>query len=106
MLGNFSLVELAAIAISLEEEEQDNAQQNNVPREWVHKSLLKRKTEGEFFTLYKELMDDDSKFHQYFRMSISQFNELLAKLGPSIAKQDTRFRKAITPIEKLAVCLR
>ena len=52
MFGNFSLLELAAIAISLEEEEEeDNAQQNHGPREWVHKSLLKRKTEGEFFTL-------------------------------------------------------
>lgn len=36
---------------------------------WVHEAWTQRKTEDEFFILYKELIDDPTKFHQYFRMS-------------------------------------
>jgi hypothetical protein len=69
----------------------------------MHKSLIRRKTEGEFFTLCKELADDEETFHQYFRMSKYQFNDLLSRIEPLITKKNTTFREAITPIQKLAV---
>jgi hypothetical protein len=47
---------------------------------WVHKSFRNRKSEGEYWTLYKELADDETKFYQYFGMSKHQFNYLLQKI--------------------------
>ena len=39
-----------------------------------------RKSEGEFWTLYKKLVDDEMKFYKYFRMSKHQFNYLLQEI--------------------------
>lgn len=90
------------IAIILDEEEEHSTN----TRLWIHEAWKKRETEGEFATLYKELIDDETKFVQYFRMSRNCFITLLAKLEPHLNKQDTRWRKAIPPKERLAVCLR
>jgi len=45
-----------------------------------HKCFSNRKSEGEYWTLYKELADHEMKFYQYFRMSKHQFNFLLQKI--------------------------
>jgi hypothetical protein len=42
--------ELICIAVLLDEEERKSRK-----RKWVHESLLQRKEEGAYFTLYKEL---------------------------------------------------
>jgi hypothetical protein len=108
MFKNWSITDLVAIALLLEEEES-RTRESNSPRKrkkCVHKSLIRSKTEGDFFTLYKELVDDEEKFHQYFRMSKYQFNDLLSRIEPLITNKNTTFREAITPIKKLAVCLR
>ena len=47
---------------------------------WVQKCLRSRKSEGDYWTLYRELADDAMKFYKYFRMSKSQFNYLLQKI--------------------------
>lgn len=98
----FSNLELAAIAVSLDE---DNETRQN-RRFWIHQSLKLRKKEGEFFTLYPQLISDEEKFYKYFRMSQTQFQKILMKIKNSIRKRNTKYREAITPIEKLAVCLR
>lgn len=90
------------IALVLDEEEEQQVRK----RKWVHQAWNKRRTEGEFATLYKELVDDGSKFHEYFRMSEHAFNILLSKVEVNLKKQDTKWRKAICPRERLAVCLR
>lgn len=95
--------ELGIIAIALDEEEEENQRKK---RKWVHKAWMKRESEGEFITLYKELVDDEAKFFEYFRMSQNCFNILLHKIEGHLMKQDTHWRKAITPRERLAVCLR
>ena len=66
----------------------------------------KRESEGEYVTLYNELVDDEHKFHQYFRMSKRQFNYLLNIMEDTISKRRTKFREPMTAKEKLAVCLR
>lgn len=63
----------------------------------------KRKIEGEFATLYGELVDHETKCFEYFRMSQYCFNLLLCKIEQDIKKQDTFWRQAITPTERLAV---
>lgn len=105
----FSELELGAIAIALDEEERENqvARPQTASRRWsVHPTWRKRKLEGEFATLYKELLDDESKFFGYFRMSKECFNVLLLKVKGGLTKQKTTFQELISPSERLAVCLR
>ena len=56
--------------------------------------------------LVQELRLDALLFHQYFRMPPDHLDELLGKVGPLITVADTRFRSAIGPAERLAICLR
>ncbi|XP_050299931.1 uncharacterized protein LOC126738575 [Anthonomus grandis grandis] len=98
---NFSDEELLLIASLLDEDEPKPKRK----RKWVHPSLQYRSTRGEFHTLYPQLVDDETMFFQYFRMSKERF-EMLLSIGGNLKKQDTKFRAAISPREKLAVCLR
>lgn len=66
--------------------------------------LQYRKSEGEFHTLYPRLIDDESKFHSCFRMNTGTFEKILSKIQGDLKKENTPFREAMTPREKLAVC--
>lgn len=48
----------------------------------------------------------DEYFKNYFRVDRKQFEELLSLINEDITKQDTNFRKAVSPREKLAITLR
>jgi hypothetical protein len=102
----FSERQLAAGALMLDEEEKNAAVSDKKKRLWVHKCFRNRKSEGEYWTLYKELADDETKFYPYFRMSMHQFNYLLQKIEKDLKKKNITFREAILPVEKLATCLR
>jgi hypothetical protein len=65
-MANFTDEELCIVAIILDEETE---LLNPKKRKWVHEAWQKRESEGEFLTLYKELIEDETKFYQYFRMS-------------------------------------
>ena len=103
---SFSERQLAATALMLDEEEKNAALRDKKKRMWVHKFFRNRKSEGEYWTLYRELADDEMKFYQYFRMSKQQFNYLLQKIEKYFKNRNTTFREAISPEEKLATCLR
>lgn len=103
-MADFSVVQLAAIAIALDDEENENKKKKR--RIWVHDLWKKRESEGEFITLFRELMDDETKFFKYFRMTQETFHILLCKVEVLLKKQDTHWRKSVTPKERLAVCLR
>ncbi|KAL2077931.1 hypothetical protein ACEWY4_025616 [Coilia grayii] len=75
-------------------------------RYWVHPINVARQQHGEFHRLVMELRLHSDLFQQYFRLSRELFDELLARVGPRIAKMDTPFRKAIGPAQRLAICLR
>ncbi|KAJ8911787.1 hypothetical protein NQ315_008840 [Exocentrus adspersus] len=75
-------------------------------KHWVHPINSKREEQGEFHTLFAELLEDEERFFIYFRMSISSFNELYSLIKHDIQKQDTNWRKAISAKERLAVFLR
>ncbi|CAG5016043.1 unnamed protein product [Parnassius apollo] len=105
MFRHVSVEDLAIIALLLEEEDRDKTKKR-AKRMAVHPTLKKRKLEGEYWTLFKELIDDEEKFFLYFRMSRFQFDILLKKIELLITKQDTVFKEALSPKEKLAVCLR
>lgn len=78
----------------------------NNRRYWIHPINTARYLHGAYFTLYHQLRQDEEKFFNYFRMSITSFDELLLNISDSIKCADTKFRKAISPEEKLAITLR
>ena len=106
----FSEEELIMISVALDEDNEENKEykiKKRVKRSmWIHPSLMDRKTEGEYFTLYPHLVDDGDKFLKFFRMSARTFEMILSKIEKRILKQNTRFREAISPREKLVICLR
>jgi hypothetical protein len=59
------------------------------------KCLIKGKTEGEYWTVYKELMDDEEKGFPYFRLCQYQFNEQLEKIKAMITKEDEVLKEAL-----------
>ncbi|KAJ8946584.1 hypothetical protein NQ314_008839 [Rhamnusium bicolor] len=66
----------------------------------------KRMEYGEFHTLFPDLVEDEVKFFQYFHMSHEKFQTLLDILTPDLTRENTTFRVAIGPKERLAICLR
>ncbi|KAK0142027.1 Protein ALP1-like [Merluccius polli] len=73
---------------------------------WVHPTVQRRYDHGEYHRLVSELRLDEVRFQQYFRLNRTEFDELLLKVAPLITKTDTSFRSAISPGERLAICLR
>ena len=98
-MTNLTLLELTA---ALDEEGVERKR-----RRWaLHPAWRKREREGEFVTLYKELIHDEAEFYGYFRMNRECFCALLEKVSPLLIKQRTRFQKPVSPKERLAVCIR
>lgn len=77
-----------------------------VRKYWVHPINERRNVMGTFNSLFEDLLADDNKFFNYFRMSISSFDELHNRLKCSIQRQNTKMRDCIQPKEMLAVTLR
>ena len=74
-------------------------------RFWVHE-LLQFKHEGHMTQLVPRLMRLPEKFRDYFRMSREQMTYIENLISPEIVKQDSNFRMALRPREKLLVTLR
>jgi hypothetical protein len=51
-------------------------------------------------------VQDPKSLHQFLRMSGDTFDDLLHIVGPYLEKQNTNFKEAIPPEERLAVTLR
>ena len=75
-------------------------------RLWIHPLIAERSKTGAFNTLFHELRQDNMKFFNYFRMSITTFDELLNKLHDHLLRQDSKMRDSIKPVERLSVALR
>lgn len=73
---------------------------------WVHEINQRREDVGAFYTLFPDLRNDDEKFFNYFRMSISSFDELHNRLKPHIQRENTQLRNSIQPMEMLAITIR
>ena len=71
---------------------------------WVHPINIKRPDFEIFSHLYPHPLEDEKKFHRgfYFRMNIEQFYRLAQLVGEEIQKQNTNYRRAIIPEERLA----
>jgi len=73
---------------------------------WVYPVLAVRYLEGSFYTLFEKVKSHDSKFFNYFRMSVSTFEFLVMRLSDHIKGQDTPMRVYVPPKEMLAVTIR
>ena len=72
---------------------------------WVH-DILRRRTElDEYHRLIQELRLDDGRFQRYFRLNAAQFEDLLARVGARISRQNTNYRRSISAAERLSICL-
>lgn len=86
-------------------------------RVWTRPSLLhNRNTEGHL-DLVRTVIEDDVSllprtmyekgvFEIFFRITKSDFEYLLHMIGPTITKEDTRFRQPISASDRLGVTLR
>ena len=72
----------------------------------MHPIIQSRSEFGEFHHLLQELREDEVRPQGYFRLSRSQFDDLLARVGARITLQDTNYRRSIPPEERLSICLR
>ncbi|CAI5691658.1 unnamed protein product [Oreochromis niloticus] len=75
-------------------------------RTWVHQVLHECEQFDEFHHLLHKLRLADGHFQRYHRLSLTQFEELLSRVGPSIARLDTNYRCSLPPAEHLSICLR
>lgn len=75
-------------------------------RKWVHEVNTKRNEYGEYHHLMKQLRGDETKFIEYFRVNITQFDSILHIIKDDIEKKNLNYRKSISAEERLAVCLR
>jgi hypothetical protein len=73
---------------------------------WVHPIIQKREEFGAFYTLFGALRDDANKFLNYFRMSVSSFDEMHRRLKESLQRRNSTMRNCIQPVEMLAVAVR
>ncbi|KAK4883383.1 hypothetical protein RN001_006702 [Aquatica leii] len=78
-----------------------------IKRIWVRQWIRNREHSGIDNNLLQELRVGDEVFYKNFlRMSAADFDYLLAKVTPFIARKDTHMRQAITPTERLTLTLR
>ncbi|KAJ8964771.1 hypothetical protein NQ314_004662 [Rhamnusium bicolor] len=92
-------------------EEEDDILLLSLIRKWrrkVHNMFLKRRNEGCFSMLIKRhLIDDATRFREYFRLTRCQFNEVLNLVSADLEKRSSKCVKTpITAREKLALVLR
>ena len=90
------------LALLLQEEEARERRR----RVWVRQPVLQREEMGEFRALMAQERANGNAFHSAYRMSPEAFDDLTLQLEPALRRQDTNFRLAITPAEKLAVTIR
>ena len=73
---------------------------------WDHPIIQKREEFGAFYTLFGELRDAANKIFNYFRMSVSSFDEMHHRLKESLQRRNSKMRNCIQPVELLAVAIR
>ncbi|XP_068129859.1 uncharacterized protein [Hyperolius riggenbachi] len=75
-------------------------------RFWVHPLVVERPLKGQFTLLYEDIRSHPVKFFNYTRMSTSTFDYLLQTLGAHLRRQNTWYRNAVIPEERLLLTLR
>lgn len=69
---------------------------------WTHPINQKRN----LINFLNELREDEKKFFNFTRMSINSFDYLLELISDKIKRQNTNYRRSVTPAERLLITLR
>ena len=72
---------------------------------WVDPLFLERKLHGAYLKIVCPLRGRPARFWEEFHMTVEQFDFILERVTPVIQRQDTFYREAISPAERLAICL-
>jgi len=72
----------------------------------VHPIIQKREEFDALYTLFDKLRDDENKFFNYFRMSVSSLDELHRRLKENFERRNVKMRNFIHPVEMVAVAIR
>ncbi|XP_066945794.1 uncharacterized protein [Macrobrachium rosenbergii] len=75
-------------------------------KHWIHPFKAERETSKRFEKFHENIRKCDERFFEYYRMSKASFDELLEVLRPRISKRNTKFRRSISPEERLTITLR
>lgn len=89
----------------INELEKMKTRQYSKKRYWVAPIFEDRKLHGFYHAIFPNIILEDSTFKNYFRMSATQFEDLLQIVGPHLNKQ-TCFREPISAPECLCLTLR
>ena len=73
---------------------------------WVHDIFRRRSQLGEYHQLLRELSSHEDKFFKYFRMSESQFQQILGLVKEDIEKEQTFCWMLLGAQERQAISLR
>lgn len=87
--------------------QQWHEQHERKRRRWgTHPVLANRPSTGQFHVMFESHRKYPDKFFQYYRMSVTSFDELLFVVCDRIRKNDTHLKKSIEPAERLVITLR
>ena len=92
------------VAILMKRKKQRQKKRNR--KVWVRNWIKNRDQFGAYHQLMQELTLDVSSYRSFVRINASQFEELIMKVAPLIARKDTVMRQAIPVGERLALTLR
>uniref|UniRef100_A0A6B0VBY3 DDE Tnp4 domain-containing protein n=1 Tax=Ixodes ricinus TaxID=34613 RepID=A0A6B0VBY3_IXORI len=103
-----AMILLSSSLLALEEEEQRAPKkQRRRRRWWVRPCLRDRERTGQASCLLPRLRSYDEEYYRDFlRMPPRSFDTLLSLVGPHITKEETRFRRPISPDDRLALAVR
>jgi len=73
---------------------------------WVHPLNQKRITHNVIVSFICEIRSDEKKFKNYTRVGISTQDYIIQQIGEEIRKEDTNFRRSISPEERLLITLK
>ncbi|XP_060872557.1 uncharacterized protein LOC132946531 [Metopolophium dirhodum] len=77
------------------------------PRQfWVHPLNQKREKDYLFENFYTSIRKFPQKFFEYYRMSLTSFDELLEIIRPSLTKQHTNMRNPICVEQRLTITIK
>jgi hypothetical protein len=68
-------------------------------RYWLHPIVMERSRVGSYRTLMYQLRRDELKFFNYFRLSMSTFDDLLRRVEGDLTRRNTTMRRSIGPEE-------
>ena len=82
-----------------------NSVRRKSPFEWMKSYLRQRSTHGALNTVIRELKPYPTDYRNHMRMDEDTFNYLVELLRDDIRKTNTILREAISPEDRLAVCM-